>query len=48
MTNAKKNFSRRTMELIYKVIQEKQKVFVPELAKQFNISESSVRLDLLN
>jgi len=46
MTKAKRTFREERLELIYKVIQEKQKVFVPELAKQFDISESSVRLDL--
>ncbi len=46
MVEIKRIFREERLELIYKAIQEKQKAFVPELAKQFSISESSVRLDL--
>ncbi len=46
MVDIKRTFREERLEQIYKVIQQKQKVFVPDLANQFNISESSVRLDL--
>jgi DeoR/GlpR family transcriptional regulator of sugar metabolism len=46
MSESKKIFREERLAMIYHAIQEKQKVFVVDLAKEFNISESSVRLDL--
>jgi len=46
MSESKKIFREERLAMIYHAIQEKQKVFVIDLAKEFNISESSVRLDL--
>ena len=46
MDDSKKIFREERLAMMYRIIQEKHKVFVVDLAEQFNISESSVRLDL--
>ena len=46
MKESKKIFREERLTMIYHTIKENQKVFVSDLAKQFDISESSVRLDL--
>lgn len=46
MINEKWSFREERLGLIYQMIQEKASVTVSELARQFNISESTVRLDL--
>lgn len=46
MSSIERIFREERLRLIYQIIKDKKKVFVPDLAQQFNISESSIRLDL--
>lgn len=46
MRESKRFFREERLTMIYNTIKENQKVFVSDLAEKYNISESSVRLDL--